>query len=84
MKSAFKKMGNSHAVVIPKPFMVELGASADDPIDISVSKGRIIIEPIRRKVRAGWAEASKKIAAAGDGGLVWPEFPNDGDEDLKW
>jgi antitoxin MazE len=34
--------------------------------------------------RAGWAEASRRIAAAGEDALVLPEFANEGDADLKW
>ena len=34
--------------------------------------------------RAGWAEASKRLAAARDGDLAWPEFGNDADQELKW
>jgi len=84
MKTAIRKMGNSHGVIIPKLLLAEIGVGPDDPVDMRVRKGRIVIEPIKRKVRAGWAEASKKVAAAGDGGLVWPEFANKGDEDMKW
>jgi RES domain-containing protein len=38
----------------------------------------------RKGPRAGWAEASKKLAEVGDGGIVWPEFGNDADQDLRW
>ncbi len=84
MKSAIRKMGNSHGVIIPKPLLEEIGAKANDEVDIKVKKGKLVIEPRKKKLREGWAEDSKAIAAAGDGGLVWPEFGNDGDKDLKW
>lgn len=35
-----------------------------------------------RPAREGWADASKKIAAAGDDELVWPEFANVEDSDF--
>ena len=84
MKTAIRKMGNSHGVIIPKPLLAEVGAKADDQVDLAVENGKIVIAPIRRKPRSGWAAASKRLAAAGDGGLVWPEFGSDADKDLKW
>jgi antitoxin MazE len=84
MKTAIRKMGNSHGVIIPKPLLSDLGVTANDRVDMKVENGKIIIAPVRRKPRAGWAEASKRVAAVGDGGLVWPEFGNDADKDLKW
>ncbi len=33
---------------------------------------------------AGWAEAARKVAEAGDDVLVWPEFGNEADADLQW
>ena len=35
-------------------------------------------------VRVGWAEASKKIADAGDGALVMGEFGNVDDAEFVW
>jgi antitoxin MazE len=84
MKTAIRKMGNSHGVIIPKPLLDELGAKANDQVDIGVENGKLFIAPVRKKPRAGWAAASKKLAEGGDGGLVWPEFANDADTDLKW
>ena len=84
MKSAIRKMGNSHGVIIPKPLLAEIGVKAGDDVDLSISRGKLVMAPRKRKSREGWAEDSKRLAAAGDGGLVWPEFANDGDKDLKW
>ena len=77
-------MGNSHGVIIPKPILEEAGVKANDPVDVSVNKGKIVIARTKRHPREGWAEDAKALAAAGEGGLVWPEFANDGDKDLKW
>jgi antitoxin MazE len=84
MKTAIRKMGNSHGVIIPKPLLAEIGAKPRDLVDMKVENGKITIAPISRDPRAGWAEDSKRIAAAGEDGLVWPEFANDDDKDLKW
>jgi antitoxin MazE len=84
MKTAIRKMGNSHGVIIPKPLLAEVGAKADDQVDLGIENGKIVIVPVRKRPRVGWAEASKRLAAARDGGLAWPEFGSDADKDLKW
>jgi antitoxin MazE len=46
--------------------------------------GRIVLIPVKRRTRVGWAEASQSIAEARDDELVWPEFGNAEDETLIW
>ena len=82
MKTALRKVGNSQAVIIPKPFLKETGLK--DEVEIKVKGNVIIIFRPQRKSREGWAQASKRIAKAGDDKLVWPEFSNEDDKDLKW
>ena len=84
MKTLIRKMGNSLGVLMPKPLLAEVGAKANDPVHVWVENGKIVISLIRKKPRVGWAEASKRLAAAGNGGLVWPEFGDHADQDLKW
>jgi antitoxin MazE len=62
----------------------ELGLTAGDAVDLRLEDGRLILAPVRRPNRAGWAEASRAIAEAGDDSLAWPEFGNAGDADLAW
>ena len=84
MKSAIRKMGNSHGVIIPKPVLAEIGAEPNDPVDLKIKKGRLVITPSKRNPRAGWAEESQSLAAAGQGGLVWPQFGSKGTDKLVW
>ena len=84
MLSAVKKFGNSAGVLIPKPLLSEIGAKAGDSVEIKVEGGRIVIEPVVRPARAGWAEDSQRLAKEHDDELVWPEFGNDEDETLTW
>jgi antitoxin MazE len=84
MKSAIRKMGNSHGVIIPKLLLEEVGAAPNDPVDLKVKKGRIVITPARPGPRAGWAEASKALTAAGEGRLVWPQHGHAGNDKLVW
>ncbi|WP_375450126.1 AbrB/MazE/SpoVT family DNA-binding domain-containing protein [uncultured Devosia sp.] len=81
---SLKKFGNSTGVIIPKSLLSEIGAEAGDSFDMRIEDGKIIIQKERRHPREGWAEAAAAIAAAGDDKLVWPEFGNDGDDDLTW
>lgn len=84
MRSAVRKMGNSSGVIIPKPLLSEIGAKAGDTVDIVAIEGKLVISAAKARPRAGWAEDAKRIAEAEDDALVWPEFPNEGDESLIW
>lgn len=84
MRAAVRKMGNSSGVIIPKPLLAELGVQAGDDIDMTMKGGKLVLAPIKPHPRAGWAEASKALAEAGEDGLVWPEFANADDEDWVW
>ena len=83
MKTLIRKMGNSRGVLIPKPFLVQTGMDVGE-VDIQIESDAIVIRKPEKKARHGWADASKVIAAAGDDGLVWPEFANEGDKELVW
>jgi len=71
MKTTLRKMGNSQGILIPKPLLAEVGLQTDDPVDIKVKKGRIVITPMERISRAGWADDGKSLNAAGQIGLFW-------------
>lgn len=82
MEVAIRKMGNSQGVLIPKPILAQLGLG--DRADLQVRDGVIEIRPIRRNPREGWAEDARRLAEQGADALVWPEFVNEGDEELRW
>ena len=82
MEVSIRKMGNSQGILIPKPILVQLGL--EDKVDLQVRDGVIEIRPVRKNPREGWADDARRIAEAGDDGLVWPEFANDGDGELTW
>lgn len=84
MRAMVRKLGNSSGVIIPKPLLGEIGVEVGDVFDVRLEEGRIVLAPVSRRSRAGWAEASHEIAHAGDDALVWPEFSNSDDEDLIW
>jgi antitoxin MazE len=82
VKITIRRMGNSQGVIIPKPLLAQAGLEAE--AEITVEKGAIVLRKPSTSLREGWAEASRRLAAAGDDALVWPEFANDADNDLKW
>lgn len=82
MEVAIRKMGNSHGVLIPKPILVQLGLEGS--VDLRVRDGVLEIRPVARRPRAGWAADAQAVAAAGDDGLVWPDFGNADDDALAW
>jgi antitoxin MazE len=84
MRALVRKLGNSAGVIIPKPILAQIGVAAGDDLDLSLDENRIVLAPARRHPRAGWAEEAKRVAEAGDDSLVWPEFGNAGDAELKW
>ena len=84
MRATLRKLGNSSGIIIPKSMLAEIGTSAGDAVDITIEDGRIVMEPVKRRRRAGWAEASRDRAVARDDAPVWPEFANAGDDDLAW
>lgn len=84
MRAAVRKLGNSSGVIIPKSLLRDLGVADGDPVEMTLEAGRILLIPIKRRARSGWAEASQRIAEAHDDALVWPEFGNAEDETLVW
>ena len=84
MRAHLRKMGNSTGVIIPRAILTQIGVQAGDDLDLSLDDGRIVLRPVKRHPRAGWADEAKRIADTGDDALVWPEFGNAGDTDLKW
>ena len=82
MKAILQRIGNSHGVVIPKPIINQIGLERE--VELEVRADAIVISKPKRRVRDGWAQASRDLAQGGDDKLVLPEFPNEGDVDLSW
>jgi len=81
MVTAIRRVGNSRGVIIPKMLLEEAGLEKE--AEITLERGAIVLRKPRRNPREGWAEASRRIAAAGNK-LIWPAFANRDDEDLRW
>jgi antitoxin MazE len=44
----------------------------------------LVLRPARPQVRSGWADASRRIAAAGEDALALPDFSNEEDKNWTW
>jgi antitoxin MazE len=84
MKRLVRKIGKAHGVLIPKSLLEKHGLRAGDKVDIVVKPGRVRVSSIGHHPRAGWAEDSKALAAAGEADLIWPDSGNDWEGRWKW
>ncbi|WP_061137593.1 AbrB/MazE/SpoVT family DNA-binding domain-containing protein [Caballeronia fortuita] len=82
MKTTIRKMGNSQGVLIPKPFLAQLGL--DKEVEMEVENDAIVLRRPRNKAREGWAEAGRALAKSGEDRLVMGEFGNADDSELEW
>jgi antitoxin MazE len=84
MHVSIRQIGNSHGVVIPKPVLTQLGLDGEAGAEMTVEGDALVLRRTASPARAGWADAAKRIAEAGDDGLVMGEFGNAADADLAW
>lgn len=84
MHVSIRQIGNSQGVVIPKPILIQMGLSGEEGAEMTVEGDALVLRRPASPVRAGWAEAAKKIAACGDDELVMGEFGNADDKELTW
>ena len=49
MRVQVQKWGNSLALRIPKPFAEDAGVRAGTSVDLSLSEGRLVASPIRKR-----------------------------------
>jgi antitoxin MazE len=81
MKTSLVRIGNSHGVRIPKAVIDQCGLKRE--VDMTVKGDTIVIAPAR-KPRAGWAEAFKRMAEAGDDALLIPDTLSNEFDDKEW
>ena len=84
MQIAIRNIGNSKGVVLPKPLLAQVGLDEGVVAFVAVENGAIVLRKPVKSVRAGWADAAKAVAAAGEDTLLMGEFDNAADVDLQW
>lgn len=82
MRIPIRRMGNSQGLILPKPVLAQIGL--EDEVDLKVEGDALVLRKPKGAPRAGWAEAARSLAAAGDDALVMPELPLDEDDELTW
>jgi antitoxin MazE len=76
MLTTIRRLGNSQGILIPKPLLLQVGLV--DQAELRVEGEALVLRRPKGVPRIGWAEASRKLAAACDDALVLPEFVNEG------
>lgn len=82
LRAQIIRIGNSRGVRIPKPLLEEAGL--ENEVDISVERDALVIRPVGT-ARAGWDEAFRGMATAGDDALLDAEAPTGSSwDDAEW
>lgn len=81
---SIRQIGNSQGVVIPKPVLAQLSLDSKEGAEMTIEDGALVLRKPASPARAGWADAARRIAAAGDDELVMGEFGNAEDSELVW
>lgn len=86
MHTALRRMGNSTGMILPKPILTALGVSSGATMALEVENGRVIVTPVKRTVREGWAEAAKVVGALPltDDDREWLSADTVADDDWEW
>lgn len=86
METTLRKMGNSTGLIVPKAMLDRLGLTSGAKMELSIEGEKFVAQPVKRKVREGWEEAAKRIAAAGmtDEEREWLDMPHDINFDWEW
>ena len=82
MLAKIRRLGNSQGILIPKSLLQQIGL--EDQAEMRVEGDALVLRKPKEAPRADWAEASRKLAAAGDDAAWLPEFANEADAELKW
>ncbi len=67
MKARIVRIGNSRGVRLPKPLIEQAGLGEE--VELRVQEGAILIQA-SAGIRAGWADAARRLAAEEDTGLL--------------
>jgi antitoxin MazE len=82
MLATIRRMGDSWGVLIPRPLLKQIGLEGQ--AEIRIEGDALVLRRPKTAPRAGWAEASRKVAAGGDDALVLPEFAHEAGAELNW
>ncbi|MCP3956303.1 MAG: AbrB/MazE/SpoVT family DNA-binding domain-containing protein [bacterium] len=82
MKAKIVRIGNSRGIRLPKLVIEQVGLAEE--VEMEVREGEIVISPAER-LRSGWSEAARALAAQGEDQLLDEPTPTSFDqEDWEW
>ena len=81
MEAKVVQIGNSKGIRIPQKILGQ--CHIEDSVDLSVKNGALILKPIKKMPREGWALQAQKMQEAGDDRLIIPDVFAD-DQELSW
>ena len=81
---SIRQIGNSQGIVIPKSVLAQLGFTDAEGAEMTIEEDALVLRRPPSAPRTDWADAARRIAEAGDDGLVMGEFGNEADSELTW
>lgn len=68
VKTNIVKIGNSHGIRIPKLLLEQIGMMGQ--VEVEAHSDRLVVRPVVKTTREGWAEKFQEMAARGDDELL--------------
>ena len=68
VKTNIVKIGNSHGIRIPKLLLEQIGLMGQ--VEVEAQSHQLVVRPIIKTIRAGWAEKFQEMVARGDDELL--------------
>ncbi len=68
VKTNIVKIGNSHGIRIPKLLLEQIGLMGQ--VEVEAQSHQLVVRPIVKTTREGWAEKFQEMAARGDDTLL--------------
>lgn len=82
MKVNIVSIGNSKGIRIPKSILEQCSFTRE--ADLEVEDNKLIIKPIKKKVREGWEEAFRLMHERKEDGLVLDDSLDAGMTNWEW
>jgi Growth regulator len=75
-------VGNSKGIRLPKAILDQL--DIEDSLDLEVENHQIILKPVIKNPRKGWAEAFEKMHERRDDSMILEEGQENGGLEWEW
>jgi antitoxin component of MazEF toxin-antitoxin module len=81
VQAKIEKIGDGFGLLLPKELLDSCGF--DREVTVTVEDRKLVVSPVPRRVREGWAEAARQMRARGDDLTPelqeWMDVPNEWD-----